>query len=79
VAVLLIVVRHLHSFRNCTASMKTVYHFYHSHQPITRFAILFYNTLVIRIFRQLLSKLHRSLSEAGDWTLLLTSGLPENS
>jgi len=76
VAVLLLAVRRLHPFRNCTASMRTVSHFYHNHRLIARFVIFSYHTLVIRIFRQLLSEPRKGLSEAGVWTLLLTSSYP---
>ena len=73
VSVLLIAVRRLHPFRNCTASTRTVSHFCHNRRHIARFVIFSYHTLVIRIFRQLLSEPRKGLSEAGVWTLLLTS------
>jgi hypothetical protein len=76
VAVLLIAVRRLHPFRNCTASTRTVSHFCHNRRHIARFVIFSYHTLVIRIFRQLLSEPRKGLCEAGVWTLLLTSSYP---
>ena len=56
--------------------MRTVSRFYHNRRHITRFVISSYHTLVIRIFRQLLSEPRKGLSEAGVWTLLLTSSYP---